>query len=139
MLWSPFSAKQNSRVIPAGGSDPVCHRDTNTPTSDGSSQLLRRRKTTLRSVLSNMTRADIGNLPSTAIGNTKTLGNGSLQKPHCDIENIRVDDSACVLYIGPNRVPLRIRCEFIEYIWIGFRASCLPNCYWHIIMYKINI
>ncbi len=63
-----------------------------------------------------MTRADIGSLPSTAIGSSKNTENGSVQKEQCDIETIRLDDSTCILYIGPNRVPLRIRCEFIEYI-----------------------
>ncbi len=31
-------------------------------------------------------------------------------------ENPSVEGSTCTLYVGPNKVPLRIKCEFVEYI-----------------------
>ena len=31
-------------------------------------------------------------------------------------DNPKLEGSMCTLYVGPNRVPLRIKCEFVEYI-----------------------
>ena len=31
-------------------------------------------------------------------------------------EKSKIEGSTCTLYVGPNKVPLRIKCEFVEYI-----------------------